>query len=310
MSAIVEHLQDGSLRLVGSRCTFIVTRLCPCVVLTSIQGKDTGDLGDLPLRAVTDEYARFRGRVHWFVDASRGVNAKSIVFQQWTEWFRTNQGKLAGVHVLTGNDPMQLTVSIARHISGIDDRMRLYETPGPFIDAISGIAQSSRSILPDSSFSEPPVAIHRTSLPGGGVQVEGPSCFYRIKLLAAGTVLTTISGNDSGELGAVPIDEVQAAVTRAGRGAAWYVDTRGVRGKLPRRVSDDWTAWLMAHENELQQVAVLSTSSAYPLILSIAKLRLRSPQIMQVYRDQEGFEAVLRRRELSFKGLEAAAAVD
>ena len=310
MPATIEHLPDGSIRLPGSRCTFIITRLSPGTILTSILGKDTGDLGDLPLRAVADEYARFRQPVHWFVDASRGVNAKNVVFQQWTEWFRANQDKLAAVHVLTGNDPMQLTVSIARHISGLEGTMRLYDTQPPFIEAIAGRSKRFNALMPESAFTEPAINVQRTALQGGAVRISGPNVAYRIESLPAGTVLTTISGHDSGELGAMPLDEVQAALDRAGRTRAWYVDTRGVRGKLPSRVSDDWTAWLMAHESELQQVAVLSTSSPYPLILSIAKLRLRAPQIMQVYRDQDAFEASLRRRESSFKSLATAATVD
>ena len=135
--------------------------------------------------------------------------------------------------------------------------------------------------------------IRRESLPDGTVELHSPGCTFTYRRLKPGALLVTITGDDKGDFGTAPLDELTLEITRY-KMLSLYVDTRAVRGAAAS-VTDEWTAWFSANEKQLSRVAILATSKFVHLIVSIAKLFSRTGEMIRIYSDEQELVACIAR---------------
>lgn len=280
-----EYLSDGSLRMRGADCCFVFTRLRPGVLLTSISGLDSGEFGSAPLNEVEAEFERFRTPLHWFVDASTASNARSGVFQQWTEWLEGNRDKLQRICVLTGTKPAHLTISIARHLSNTDALMTVYTDAEDF--ATAGRAAGAEFRLRDRS-SEPGVPVS-IEVVNGTEHLRTRSAEITVRVQGS-SIVSTFNGRDIDVLATPSMDTVGAA-SRGRQEARWFADLRGA--DVSKRLMEAWTQWIIAHSGSFSRIGILANTGAFPLILDIVNYRHRLDGLIRVYREEEEYNRAM-----------------
>lgn len=114
--------------------TITITRPVPHVVLLTITGRDAGEHGNAPLRAL-DEQLR-AGPYALFVDARDTKGASVDVSNIWAQWLRTHRDELHGIHMLTGSKFVQLTADFVRRFAELGDSMRVYTDGAAFDDEL------------------------------------------------------------------------------------------------------------------------------------------------------------------------------
>ena len=282
-----ENLPDGTLRLDSPECTFLIRRLRPAAVLTTIWGRDTGALGDAPLLEIQREHERFRCPVTWFVDASRAVNAVGEVSSAWVQWLDRNRRLLNRVVVLVGNKPLNLTISVARHISRTDNLMTILDQSGAFIDQAREFDPAFDSLTPDSRRIEAPADIRLVKRTSHENELIGEMGSFRFRRLDRTATHIGIIGRDTGEFGSLVLDELQDCLSR-GVPHAYFIDARESAG-AERRVSDEWTAWMLANRSSIKAMHVLTGSAFVHFQLSVASHVSGAAGLMKVHAAPEVF---------------------
>lgn len=133
----------------------------------------------------------------------------------------------------------------------------------------------------------------REILKDGTVCLRSAGCTFVYRRLRAGAVLVTITGDDKGEFGLAPLQELDAEIAR-GVPLSLYVDTRAARGAATS-VSEDWTAWFANNQKGLRAVSILATSKLVHLIVSIAKHLSRTGEMIRIYTEEARFEEEVAR---------------
>jgi hypothetical protein len=118
----------------GVHSSMVITRPARHVVLVTITGRDVGEAGDGPLRALEDELQR--GPYSLFVDARRTQGASVDVSNVWAQWLRSHRDVLHQIHMLTGSRFVQLTADFVRRFAELGDAMRVYTDGAAFDDAL------------------------------------------------------------------------------------------------------------------------------------------------------------------------------
>lgn len=118
----------------GKHSTMTIARPQPHVVTVSIIGRDVGEHGDEPLRALDDELRT--GSFTLFIDARDTRGASIDVSNVWAQWLRKNRDQLQDIHMLTGSKFIQLTADFVRRFAELGDSMRIYTDGAAFDDAL------------------------------------------------------------------------------------------------------------------------------------------------------------------------------
>jgi hypothetical protein len=119
----------------GLHSSLTISRPAPHVVVVAISGRDAGEHGDGPLRALDDELTR--GSYSLFVDARRTQGASVDVSNVWAQWLRTHRDHLQQIHMLTGSRFVQLTADFVRRFAELGDAMRIYTDGEAFDEALA-----------------------------------------------------------------------------------------------------------------------------------------------------------------------------
>ena len=288
--AEAELLRDGSLRYRAGDCCFVFTRVRPGVLLTSIFGYDSGELGRAPLEAVEAEYSRFQLPIEWFIDASGVSNARNPVFQQWTSWLNENRSKLKRVAVLTGTRPAHLTISIARHLSNTDTLMTIYEDGALFLNALrTGVASSEAYVPVQMRANEPAIDVIQNRERDGTWRIRTQSAEISFRL-AGRSLISTFAGPDIDVL-ATPSMDAAVDQLAAGQPVTWFADLR--TAEVSKELMDSWTQWILAHRAFFTRIAILTNRGAFPLILNIVNYRSGMGDLVKVYSDCVEYERVM-----------------
>ena len=121
-----EILPGGDIRLSSGSCVFLYRRPRAGVLHVTISGYDNGQFGTATLDEILTAIAR-EGKIELFVDARDASGASVTVSEDWTRFFAANRERLKRVHVLVGESKvLQLTVSIAQHLSRTGNLMQIY----------------------------------------------------------------------------------------------------------------------------------------------------------------------------------------
>jgi hypothetical protein len=126
-------------RFDGLHSSLTIARPVPNVVVVTISGRDAGEHGDAPLRALDDELAR--GSYTLFVDARHTQGASIDVSNVWAQWLRAHRDHLHRIHMLTGSRFVQLTADFVRRFSELGDGMLIYTEGAAFDEALAAATQ-------------------------------------------------------------------------------------------------------------------------------------------------------------------------
>lgn len=119
-----EVQRGGSVVLRDERCRFTFAS-SPGALDITISGDDHGQFGPAALDEITRAIARDRP-LNLFIDATAASLPAVDVSRQWTRFFSLNQPNLKKVSVLVASKPVELTVSIAQHLSRTGSLMHVY----------------------------------------------------------------------------------------------------------------------------------------------------------------------------------------
>jgi hypothetical protein len=126
-----------------------------------------------------------------------------------------------------------------------------------------------------------------------GVRLAGDRCALEIRRLKPGAVLVTISGDDAGELGAAPHDELDREIARYGP-LELRVDARATTGVGPG-VAAAWTEFLGRRGNAVRKAVVLVASRQVALAAQSAGALAGAPRALSVTNDAAAFDAEVAR---------------
>jgi len=119
----------------GLHSSLEIARPAAHVVVVTIAGRDAGEHGDGPLRALADELQR--GSFTLFVDARRTHGASVDVSNVWAQWLRSHRDRLQRIHMLTGSKFVQLTADFVRRFAELGDAMLIYTDGAAFDEALA-----------------------------------------------------------------------------------------------------------------------------------------------------------------------------
>lgn len=126
----------------GIHCSLVIRRPAPAVAVVVLQGSDTGEFADFPMRELTRDLERY-GSIELFIDA-RAVRSASIeVSSEWAFWMRTHAGSLRQICMLTGSRYIQITAQFARRFVGLGDRMKIFTDAAAFEETLAAACDKS-----------------------------------------------------------------------------------------------------------------------------------------------------------------------
>lgn len=118
----------------GLHSTLTLQRPRPHIVTLVIIGRDVGEHGEAPLRALDSELRT--GPFALYIDARDTRGASVDVSNIWAQWLRKNRDQLHEVHMLTGSRFVQLTADFVRRFAELGDAMRIYTDGAAFDEAL------------------------------------------------------------------------------------------------------------------------------------------------------------------------------
>ena len=123
----------------GVHSTMTIARPEPHVVTVTITGRDVGEHGAEPLRALDEELRA--GPFALYIDA-RGARGASVdVSNIWAQWLRNRRDQLQSIHMLTGTRFVQLTADFVRRFAELGDAMRIYTDGAAFDEVLHAAIQ-------------------------------------------------------------------------------------------------------------------------------------------------------------------------
>jgi hypothetical protein len=120
----------------GMHSTIVIARPAPHVTLMTITGRDAGEHGDGPQRALEEELRS--GPYALYIDARKTLGASVDVSNVWAQWLRAHRDQLHAIHMLTGSRFVQLTADFVRRFADLGDAMHVYTDGTAFDEALRG----------------------------------------------------------------------------------------------------------------------------------------------------------------------------
>jgi hypothetical protein len=130
-------MADPTRTFEGLHSTLVITRPARHVVVITITGRDVGEHGDAPTRALDEELRR--GAFSLFIDARATQGATIDVSNVWAQWLRVHRDHLHQIHMLTGSRFVQLTADFVRRFAELGDAMRVYTDGAAFDEALRAV---------------------------------------------------------------------------------------------------------------------------------------------------------------------------
>jgi hypothetical protein len=288
-----EHLSTGTLRLRSDDCTFLFTRLRPGALLLTVLGEDDGEFGAMVLDELEAEITRFGRPLVLFVDALGTVRVSNVVANRWTEWFEDRRDRLARVSVLVRSKTISLTMSIARHLSGTAGLFEVTSDRAAFERELVRVAPGGGVHLEAERFSRDALTIDRIEHGAGCVELRSPRCSFRLEPLAAGALLLTVRGLDTGEFGIAVVDEIRRYAREQRMPLELFVDADV--DFVDAGVRDLWTQWIKADGRHVRHVTMLVGSKSTRLSIAVSREQSRTIEQIRLLDDRALFDAAVTR---------------
>jgi hypothetical protein len=114
------------IRFKTPRCELTIERPATSVIVLTLSGHDTGELGDAPFQELERDFTADAPARELFIDARSGQGASIDVSGSWAQWLRQHKPQLRIVHFLTGSRFIQLSADFVRKFAELGETMRIY----------------------------------------------------------------------------------------------------------------------------------------------------------------------------------------
>ena len=131
---MLRGMSDAPRVFQGIHSTMTIARPVAHVVVLTIEGRDVGEHGDGPMRALDEELRR--GPYALFIDARETRGASIDVSNVWAQWLRKHRDDLLRIHMLTGSRFVQLTADFVRRFAELGDSMCVYTDRAAFDEVL------------------------------------------------------------------------------------------------------------------------------------------------------------------------------
>jgi hypothetical protein len=289
-----ESLTDGSARLRGKSCAFLYTRLRPSALLVTIAGRDLGELGSAPLDEMDAEIARFGEPLELFIDTSRAEAVSEAVSEAWTAWFTSRRARLQRVEILARSRMLELTIAVSKHFSRTGELIRIHNDAARFEAAIAAAVPGWTGRPPPERLTEAPLLVRREVRPDGAVSITVEPGTFTLVPVSPTVLAATYRGPDSGQLNAMPFDEILRRYPADGSPITLLLDVRDTVAAADS-VPEAWTAFFTAHRRRLQRILVLVRSSYLHFLVAMATHQSGTGDQLRVFTDAEKFERAAQR---------------
>lgn len=115
----------------GIHCTVRLARRGPEAIVMRIVGRDIGEHGDAPMKALSAMLPAGR-QLELFIDAREASGPTTDVSGAWAQWLAENKQRFGTMHMLTGTRFLQITATFVRKYAELGEQMRIYTDPGAF----------------------------------------------------------------------------------------------------------------------------------------------------------------------------------
>jgi hypothetical protein len=137
------------------------------------------------------------------------------------------------------------------------------------------------------------MSFKREMLEDGSVRVSSERCSYTYRRLRPGVVFIRIQGDDKGELGEAPRDELREDLSRYAPVELFFEMDESTGANRP--VQEAWTEWFSTLRPALKSVSVLTRSKYMHVSAELVKLFSRTGELIRVYLEPQPFEEALKR---------------
>jgi hypothetical protein len=142
------------------------------------------------------------------------------------------------------------------------------------------------------------VSFRRETLEDGSVRLSSERCSFTYQRPRPGVVFLRISGDDKGEFGTAPMDELREDLSRYAPVELFVEMDDSTGANLP--VQEAWTEWFSRNRSALKGVSILARSKYMHFTAEVVKFFSRTGELIRVYLDSQPFEEALRRAAPDF----------
>ncbi|HEX8438304.1 hypothetical protein [Archangium sp.] len=142
------------------------------------------------------------------------------------------------------------------------------------------------------------MSFKKETLADGSVQLTSERSSYTYQRPRPGVVFMRISGDDKGEFGNAPRDELRGDINRYAPVELFVEMDESTGANLP--VQEAWTEFFSANRPALKGVSVLTRSKYMHVSAEVVKLFSRTGELIRVYLDPAPFEEALQRAAPGF----------
>ncbi|WNG16372.1 hypothetical protein [Cystobacter fuscus] len=137
------------------------------------------------------------------------------------------------------------------------------------------------------------MSFNRETLADGSVRLSSERSSYTYRRLRPGVVFIRITGDDKGEFGDAPRDELREDISRYAPIELFFEMDETTGPSMP--VQEAWREWFSIYRAALKSVNVLTRSKYMHVSVEVAKLFSRTGELIRVYLDPEPFQEALQR---------------
>jgi hypothetical protein len=137
------------------------------------------------------------------------------------------------------------------------------------------------------------VSFKQETLEDGSVRLSSEQCSFTYQRPRPGVVFMRIVGNDKGEFGTAPMDELREDISRYSPIELFIEMDESTGANLP--VQEAWTGWFSTYRPALKSVSILTRSKFMHFTAEVVKFFSRTGELIRVYFDPEPFLEALQR---------------
>ena len=126
---------------------------------------------------------------------------------------------------------------------------------------------------------------------GETVYITGTTCEIQITTLSRGKIFLKLQGNDCGELGRIPFEDLNHKLDPRNK-TEIFIDTSAATG-VSTSVTDQWEKWFATNRSKLLMVHLYAPSKFFSIAAGIIKELSGSGDIFRIYSDAELFQKAL-----------------
>ncbi len=137
--------KEQVVRFRTKQCELTIERPAGQVIVLTLSGHDTGELGSAPFEELAADFADSSAQRELFIDARSGQGASIDVSGAWAQWLKAHKAQLAVIHFLTGSRFIQLSADFVRRFAELGETMRIYTEAEVFDAELEGAIERGTS---------------------------------------------------------------------------------------------------------------------------------------------------------------------